>query len=909
MSSSDADRSWTNDPFGGSGNRPPAFKLRRRRDGENDPAMVAAIESKLQSPSGQHGIRTDDVDELEHYMPTNQLAGQALQSAHKIRDARLVMQNLPDIRLAGDIVTFAICNLGYSTRKVTIESSHAGVLPPDVNSSMLSPIIRYLDDEIGITTNIAKWVKRALITHGSTPFLVLPESTIDDVINTDLYGGNNQYREAISMATESWGMLGPGITHVPKYDAGLNNYESSGVAFAQNDLSYRVSDNLDFLKLPEVEEKNVRLNLDSAYASRFKRFNGRKHDPKLQAGNNGLDLSKALNTPQLDSAGRPKMQRDLLALAKQDRRYRRKHLQVLRDPSTLEKENVGHATMRVIPSESVIPIVKPGVPEEPVAYWVLHDQFGNPVSLDNAISHRGSVSVNDLPSSMISQVNAAMSLENRNNGQTNQNVVDYNTALSIYTNIVCHDLNARMQNGILGKSYTTTKPNDIFELMFSLSMQKKEVRVVFVPASLMVYMAFNVDDNGIGESLIDLSKHISSMRMVQMYSRSYHSWMSSINRRRLNITIDPRTPDPMGAGQKIFRGFLENNNHMILPTKVIDPTSIMSSVYAQAFEVNFTSDTRVPNSKIEVEPIDYVKVEPDEQLAEDLAKMSAMHFSLTPEQIDTSLGDERATSRILNNEMFRERITGYQQVVNHSITRLVRALVLNSSYLMDEITDIATKAKDSITGNGIGHDEGKNLAFDIERFIFNWVDGLNAHLPNIEDEVPDETSENYGKYADFVDKLVDDVILNEEVIRANDENQTLEQLNMLRASVKVDLKQGWLAERATDLGLERYFGSSGEAGEFEAIAKGIVSRTSGAMKIASTLAKSLREIGDDAKEAVPLRGGQIAAENNEGAPDEPTDDGTGGDDGGIPGMEDLDMGMDEPAAEDETGADDAPAEE
>lgn len=913
---------YPNDPFNsGKRNRPPRYTVKSTPRGMDDPQMKEAMASKLHKPdAGRTGINIRDQRDLGNYLPMSQMSNLSLAIAHKIRDAKIIMKNLPDIKLAGEIVVMAICNLGTNGRKLSLSSSHEKLVPRDVLEELLRPVERYMEDELALNKEISKIVHNALVEKGSHPILILPESTIDEVINGDKFASGNQSYQDIRKNTlgESWGVFGNGLNQftmdvvdlVAGNNAGEVKEVKRTVSIDQSFLNYSITDNLDALKLPELKKKQVRKDLSEIYASRLNVFNGIRGS-NLAAGNNNssgsTDLNSALKMGVRHDNGRVSMMRDYGAMMEQDKKFSMEQLAVLKHPTTLKKKSVGNAVVRYLPPESLIPIIDPTKPDDPVAYIMITDaQTGSPICLANMIGSSTNMQQTDMSQSLVVQTNAAMSMENQNpnmGGDAKPSMIDRNMSRMIYINLVWENLKEQVKNGVLGDSYVVTKPEDVFSIMYDMALQKKEARAVFIPADLMVYWAYNYMEDGTGESLIESSKPVSSQRMVQTYCRSYHSWMSSINRRRLDITIDPRDPDRYGAAKQIYWSFLENNSHMIMPNNVVDPTSLSMSIFNQAFEVNLLSDPTMPSSKIEVQPIDYQKVEPDEALSEDLRKQTAMHFSLTPDQIDMTLGDDNVTTKVLNNQMFRERISGWQEITNFHATKLVRTCTLHSSYLLDSIYAIAKKHQNKISKNGIGEEEGQSMAFDIDRFVYNFIGGLKVSVPKLDQDIPEADMSKFQEYKTNVETVVDEILFSSDLFQANSENAQLENMELIKAAIKADLLWDYLEDRNMLVGLERYKSLDDE--ESAALADQIFSRVSTIFPAALKLAQKLRGVNDASKDTLPPRGGQLAGDG--GGDDSGGDEFGGGDDFGG-GEDDPLAGLDDGTTEEQPEEDTPPEE-
>lgn len=857
---------------------PKKLRMSRFQSGMQDQETLDAIERKLQEPENRRFGKAGDFDQMAANTSFDQNYLLASKTARKIHDAKNIIRNLPDVGLGANIVVQAICNLGYQSREITFQSSHRQQLGV-TDAAILDYLKEFFSSEHDIKTLVPKWVYRALISHGSNPILVLPESTIDQVINgSDTVAAGNEalYHQEVS-PNSSLGIIGTGWAYprskVVSYNDAAKKLKNKGrrlnvagiedlrnispvedTRYCQEKLFFSATDNLDTLKSVLLRQKIGRIKMTEAYANRYAGFGG------MVVGNESAtdDANERFTTAiRNQRTGEVKLKKDYYA----ERTYAQQPFVQLRHPSTLEQTTVGHPSINdELPPECLIPISNPSTPNRHIAYWCILDENQIPLRITGNMLNAGAQiyanGMADNESNFIEQASQALDMNTSAVSNTEgRSILSYNEALELYINVMHNDLTTRIKNSKLGDGYMVAKPTEIYELMFTLALQKKRTQALFIPADLVTYFAYHFDDDGIGESLITAGKMISASRMNLLLSRTNAQWQASINRRNLTISPDPRDPDKPGTVRRILHNYFVNNSHVRMPMNSFDPTSTADAIFRQAIEVNVDVDSGYPNTKIQVTPIDYTAKEPDETLFEELRKLSAMQFSLTPDQVDGQLGDDRVTSLALRNDMFRERITGWQNDTNAHLSNHVRNVVLNSSILMDKIRSYISEAKKS----GDGKSENP---IDVAQMAINWVNGLTVHLPKVEDETPDDTEEAFGKFNQFVDEIVEKVLLNEEMIKNDSEFSGFEDIGKIKAMLKSSEAMRWLTERGAVPNLRKFYMGSPDVVELDGLVDSIVNGHKGMMPVLTRMAEKLRALNDAHNERVKPRGGR--AEDDDG---------------------------------------------
>ena len=291
----------------------PAKKLSLEKDNGSEDAR---IQRKLVALKGKDYRKTErNLAELDWHSFRNQNQG----LSDIIKDNAEIQETLPDIKLAKRLLVSGILspNDMISTRL----NFYLDGDEPNREGSLriLSLIETHFTSDYKIMEILPELLGDVLFNTGSYPLMILPETVIDTVINSDCQIGKESLSIALEGLNRPLGLLGPPRKTIP----------------------FPVTDNFNVLKKPWLLEKKRGQTIHALIRSQ-------------QVG-----LEKELSYPK--------------------RIYETVPLQVL----NTEKARVGNPVIMKIPSSATIPVYVPGDPRNHVGYFVLLDETGRPLSQEN----------------------------------------------------------------------------------------------------------------------------------------------------------------------------------------------------------------------------------------------------------------------------------------------------------------------------------------------------------------------------------------------------------------------------------------------------------------------------------------------------------------------------------------------
>ncbi len=669
-------------------------------------------------------------------------------TATNIVDAKNIYQLLPDIRLCIELLVSAIISPKDMTTSEVTYSAQSTDLDPSMVNAMVGVIKEYFDEDYKINEQLSGMLESILGFDGSYPVLVLPESTIDDVINSH----QRVTMESISTKVfeggklPSLGILGNSVkrdkdTGAVNQYLTLESFSDDLGRIATNSVnfdpvvslpSYRlsVSDNPAILKVPQLYEKikqdyiNDRVNLRSssmtheAYGTNITGVFDNAPSSKISQRN-----PDERNADQI---------RDSMYV---NRNYKTQHVVQLKTVGQLSRPTFGHASILKIPARAVIPCHVPGNPTLRTGYYIMLDaNTGHPVSEVVTTDY-----YNDLASNLTlnRQMVESMQTNNFNNGggrftDMEQQKAEIDVMIRNYTVAVERDLLDRLENGVYGKSVEIPRIQEFYRIMFARSLSKKNTQLLYVPEEMMTYFAFDYNEYGVGSSLLDQTKILGAMRILILFANTMAGVSNSVGRVQVNIELDERDPNPSQTVEILMHEYVRNRSAEF-PLGASNPSDLVTYLQRAAVDLNVTGNKSFPNTKFGVEDKVTNRAMVDTTLDDNLRNRHINAMGLTPEQVELGQsGVDFATSIVTNNINFTKRIMNYQRPFCNDLTDLARKATINSSIQMDKLRKVAAQytAKLSDTAKTrlqITADTTTDVI--ISRLVLDFIRKLELKLP------------------------------------------------------------------------------------------------------------------------------------------------------------------------------------
>jgi hypothetical protein len=728
------------------------------------------------------------------------------QTARNISDTNNIFQLLPDTELAMQILVSSILSpkdmmtieLGFRVDHQVMDGEVAGIL--------IEIIRQYFEETYKMKTLLPKILEECLFTKGSYPILVLPESSLDEIINGTRrvsveslkpeLGPDQRPKKSIGLlgspnkATDFWSLEALGGNRE------LVSDKESRITVGQLPGVITVSDNLNTLKFPKVIAKFRKERIADTLG---RAGLGLEMQVKIPQGFKGAVSSPNvtnLGTKQVEIGGKPSAaaskslvatkpqklsDQDLEAALYKTKNYPTKPYLALKPLSTLERKTIGHPIIIKLPPECIIPVHVPGNPEDHVGYFVLLDQFGNPLNRVREADYYRDLSSNISSTNVSSQL-----LDSGRRAATgfNQQAVQHTEAetVRLYADVVEQDLLMRLKNGIYGESVELSRPLDVYRVMLARALANQGTQILYVPAELVTYIAFDYNSFGVGKSLLEDNKILASIRAMLLFSSTMSAIKNSTGKTSVKIELDPDDPDPASTVEYLVHEYARNRQ-AAYPLGASNPLDIIDFLQNAGIDVQVSGNTAYPETRLLVEDHSSSKVEVDSKLEEDIKRKYFMSLGLSPETIDMTSNIEFATSIVTSNLLLAKRVMLYQETLLAFIKDFIQKYVVNSSVLWNQLCSTLAKNKSGLTK--------ENRDLEPEALVDLFLDSLEITLPKPDSAQLTNQLEAYTLYNDALEKAID-AYFGADSFMLKDFDDVEESFNAVRAAVIAYYQREWL---------------------------------------------------------------------------------------------------------------------
>lgn len=757
---------------------------------EKDSSLSAAVAKLVSSPtlSDNH-----DSTGQKSYVPVTPTTFQKPHTwrSKKNFDAKVILKLLPDLDLARMIMVSSILSPKDMQEQSLTYLAGDDVFTSALKTSLIGRIGLYFDQTYKIAPELSKILSDCLFEKGSYPVAVLPENAIDEIINgqqvsteslkrlseqlTVKIGERTVFRpigilgkvssdETSSVSLESF--YGAQTVQYSETDHFIHIVDSAGKV--TYDKHVVVTDNIAALRLPVLKEKLAEKRTRTAMES----FSG-----------------KRVTDRAIDSAigiRRPSTKADIYV------GFKTQH--------ELKRSSVGAPLLMHFPTESVIPIHVPNKPEEHVGYFVLLDMDGYPISAKNigGDSLAGSVSQKSQMSGMLQTVGVSYGLQMSPDDTDGSNRL----RAELYANMVIRDLTARIRNGAYSQNAEIADNQEVYRVMLARSMAGQYSQMLYIPKEYMSYIAFDYDEYGIGKSLLDDLGVICTLRIITMFANMMTNIKNSIGRTNVKINFDPKDPDPSKTFEQV-RHDIVRSRYLNLPDSH-DPSDIMSFLSSAGYDFHVSEHPRLSKLDFEITEVNGSRSTIDTTFTDDLRKLSNMGLYMSPETIDSGLGNQEfAVSIVNNNLLLAKRVVTLQNLFTPQLADYQRKILRSNTNIYDEllkivldneagwklkVSDEHSRGLDQLTP-----DEYKRVI--AMQMLELFLDSFTVSLPApAADDVATQSTE-LDAFSSMIDKLLDEAMIPEDITNPDLIGEIGNRRNEYKAMMKSYLLRHWMAEK------------------------------------------------------------------------------------------------------------------
>jgi hypothetical protein len=655
----------------------------------------------------------------------------------KSQDAEGIMKMCTDLHLVIETVTSSVLS-PKDLKQVELNFKVDKLCPTDWADILKN----HFHKEYNLNSQLYSILSKALFTEGSHPKLVIPATLIRALIKANTYGLEDFDKvSAIDGIIEDLDNFKiPPVGYIRNKTTSFKYEDFSSTVFKYEaltgeektvvkDISVEFVDNITHALLPFVQEglENIRNKslLRSAY----------KLEDLVDVNNSGKIIYPQTTVKEVLE-------------------------QVLLAPTNADEELALNPIVIDVPAHCIYPIHKPGKPEEHTGYLIGLDERGN--FLSNTLTQNRFKELNTIAeqnaknqaasSPFINGAGLAISYNgsssNSANNRPENERENAKNALNEYTKMFEVKLMTMIAKSGKSKTIEVANANEFYQMMFFRQLDRQRTKILYVPAELISYIAFNYDKNGVGEGLIEKTKLFSVIRATLTFAAFLASVQLSINRTELSVGLDENDDDQLETIEAFLHEYM-NTQQIQLPTlfNKMNPSDIINDVRRGGTHLKVNGGTRFPNMEIESTEKKSNITPPDDNIMD---RMKEAHYAGLMTTVDAVNGFSQAdfaTTVVMNNLYHARRYQKIQDMYSHMLSHFVKMYILLGGPLYRTLKESFEAEKD----RGITFREA--------------IESIDLQLPRAETAVIKAQLEAYNAYSEFIEKAVEEAFLSNDLLR------------------------------------------------------------------------------------------------------------------------------------------------
>ncbi len=744
--------------------------------------IIKSVTNKIISPTN---VGIGNASRIPQAM---ELAPIVQSKINDINVAEQIFDVMPDLEQVAEIATASILSTkDLMTTTVTYDASSKG-LSVELRDRLLMYISAYFRDEYGLQDHLYDIVKDTLFITGSYAVGIIPESSVDRIINGAPFG-KVATEEISDSEFKNIGILGTIDNKKDQSKFGLEAISDSALSAIENVIdmgaaSISICDNPNVLKIPRLIERQ------SAHKI-MEEYRGNALGSLLSGDDDDDDKEDVVGLENLH------INRGMY----KNPNYQSRTVEEVHIAEEAGRPTVGHPLTMHFPSESVIPIHVPGNIKIHVGYLVLLDNLGNPVSREelassNIVFDKSKYKTEDAATmGLIEKMNPSAISEP---GKKDEKVEYTKVELTkMFTDIVEGKLMNALKNGTYGENAMLSTPTDVYRIMMARALKKKSSQLLYIPSEQMAYYAIGYNQYGQGRSVLDRGRMLVTIRTALAYSTMRATILNSTENREYSLELDPEdlTPDTTIAKfeSRIRQGF----NGDVPYTG--GPHDVIAYMGNSGVSLNITGSEHYPSTKLTVTDNSPDYKVPDSDIDEQYARRMYRMMGVDPDLILSPENIEFA-SQIVTKDLFTSRhITKTQEVIGITLTNFTRSYIMSDGILIGGMKDI-------INGMYKDVDTGKPRKKEVAAIIQRFVAQFTATLPPPDTGGLLSMHEQFTEVKGCVEELMEVFITDD----ALGEIDTEVDVTAVRDHVVNNYLRSWIKKNNVDQDILQIFGHTDE---------------------------------------------------------------------------------------------------
>ena len=643
----------------------------------------------------------------------SEIASNTRKKIDEIKNLKLMSPEIEQAALI--IVSTIISPTDMQTDKVPVQVSDPN-LSTATNTKISDYLTKYFNDTFHLGSKLYQWYKTAGFEEGAQAILILPKHEID-VLNTvaDKWSPQEvdewkKIKERITTGTEA---LAPtDLKHQKEIDKIKASVEAIAMIQLEKTGVWQIA--------PSTESKDAKSTSD-------KKKDGEQTELQ-RISKNLVDNSFKL-LQQTDDGNGVVVTRDFNFIGKQQRKTEARITELEREAErqvhgfSASNPDGGKPAFPVLclsdvvktgkedlpivmelPSDAVIPVCAPRDNKNHIGYFILLDENGQPLKGQYAFT--GAVN-SDVVNRMAT--NAAKALFGTaevnayiNAGLTETQAIDQMT--QIFGVAVNHLLESKLnQDGLTGLDVNVH--GAVGKALFYHLLAKNKIKMIFIPANLMIYFRFDHRQDGTGKTLIEDIAFVLGLRTTFNIAKIMAAIENATQHRRIEVSIDEKEVNPLEFMELVRREYLSKK----APAWTTDPTTAAEAILNQHISI-VPKDMQGTTNNLEVTTEkSYGNAQaPDDTINDNLNNWVCMGLGVPAAALNQLSEAEYSRSVATQNLIFANKARLWQGIVEPENTKFLQQYILCNHPLQETIMEFIRKDTEKTGDNKADENKGKD---------------------------------------------------------------------------------------------------------------------------------------------------------------------------------------------------------
>ena len=336
------------------------------------------------------------------------------------------------------------------------------------------------------------------------------------------------------------------------------------------------------------------------------------------------------------------------------------------------------------PTDAVIPVCAPGDNKNHLGYFVLINEFGQPIRGEYAFDGTdNSDAVHRLAA------NAARSVFGNKNissfqisGMTDTQIMDNLTkTFSVAVNYLLR--NKLNKDGLKGLNVNVHEA--VGKALFYNLLAKNQIKMLFIPEPMMTYIRFDHRDDGTGKSFLEDIKFLLAMRCTLMIAKVMAAIDNATKHRVIEVQVDNKNVNPREALELARQMFISKK----APNITNDPRTAAESIINQHLSIRPKGMSGVIDDLSITHETQYGQSQaPSDDLLDTINNMIGQGIKIPPTVLNNLNEAEYARSIATSNLFFANNVRNWQAMIKPHIKKFLVNYILSSDQLKKEILKI-----------------------------------------------------------------------------------------------------------------------------------------------------------------------------------------------------------------------------